>query len=67
MNYLVKRIEHNTGEVFIDVLKIKENETYQVIEAESREEAEEIAKRPKGLLEVIPSSFNDNFIRKNEK
>ena len=58
MNYLVKMIEHDTGEVFADVLKIKDNETYKVIEAESREEALEMAKRPKGLLEVVPSSFN---------
>ena len=60
MNYLVKTIEHDTGEVFVDVLKIKDNETYKVIEAESKEEAEEIANRPKGLLEVVSSSFNDN-------
>ena len=62
MNYLVKMIEHNTGEVFADVLKIKDNETYKVIEAESREEALEKVKRPKGLLEVIPSSFNNGPI-----
>ena len=64
MNYLVKMIEHDTGEVFADVLKIKDNETYKVIEAESREEAEEIAKSPKGLLEVVPSSFNNGPISK---
>lgn len=46
MNYLVKMIEHDTGEVFADVLKIKDNETYKVIEAESREEALKMAKRP---------------------
>ena len=62
MNYLVKMIEHDTGEVFADVLKIKDNETYKVIEAESREEALEMAKRPKGLLEVVSSSFNNSFI-----
>ena len=60
MNYLVKMIEHDTGEVFADVLKIKDNETYKVIEAESREEALEMAKRPKGLLEVVSSSFNNS-------
>lgn len=64
MNYLVKMIEHDTGEVFADVLKIKNNETYKVIEAESREEALEMAKRPKGLLEVVSSSFNNNPISK---
>nr|WP_177224430.1 hypothetical protein [Staphylococcus equorum] len=25
----------------------------------SKEDAEKIAKKPKGLLEVVPSSFND--------
>ena len=64
MNYLVKMIEHDTGEVFADVLKIKDNETYKVIEAESREEALEKVKRPKGLLEVVSSSFNNNPISK---
>ena len=64
MNYLVKMIEHDTGEVFADVLKIKDNETYKVIEAESREEALEKVKKLKGLLEVIPSSFNNNTISK---
>ena len=64
MNYLVKMIEHDTGEIFADVLKIKDNETYKVIEAESREEALEKVKKLKGLLEVIPSSFNNNTISK---
>ena len=50
MNYLVKMIEHNTGEVFADVLKIKDNETYKVIEAESREEALEMATGGKSRL-----------------
>ena len=45
----------------------RDNERYEIVSAESKEEAEEMAKRPKGLLEVVPSSFNNSFIRKNEK
>lgn len=35
MEYLVKKIEHDTGEVFIDATKIKENETFEIVEAEN--------------------------------
>lgn len=42
--YLIKHTTHTTGETFTDVTKIRDNETYQVVEAESKEEAEEIAK-----------------------
>lgn len=62
MKYLVKTINHDTGEVFRDVVRLKENETYEVVEADSKEEAEKIASRPKGLLEVVSSSFNNNPI-----
>ena len=60
MKYLVKTIKHTTGEEFTDIIKVKNNEDYVIVEAESKEEAEEIAKRPKGLLDVVPSSFNNN-------
>lgn len=62
MQFLVRKTTHTTGETFTDVTKIRDNETYQVIEAESKEEAEKLAKQPKGLLEVIPSSFNNGPI-----
>ena len=58
MKYLVKTIKHTTGEEFTDIIKVKNNEDYVIVEAESKEEAEEIAKRPKGLLEIVSSSFN---------
>ena len=67
MKYLVKTIKHTTGEEFTDIIKVKNNEDYVIVSAESKEEAEEIAKRPKGLLEVVSSSFNNSFIRKNEE
>ena len=65
--YFVRTLTDSTGHKFTHVTKARDNETFTVVEAESKEEAEEIAKRPKGLLEVIPSSFNNSFIRKNKK
>ena len=65
--YFVRTLTDSTGHKFTHVTKARDNETFTVVEAKSKEEAEEIAKRPKGLLEVIPSSFNNSFIRKNEK
>ena len=62
--YFVRTLTDSTGHKFTHVTKARENETFTVVEAESKEEALEIAKRPKGLLEVIPSSFNNSFIRK---
>ena len=65
--YFVRTLKDSTGHKFTHVTKARENETFTVVKAKSKEEAEEIAKRPKGLLEVIPSSFNNSFIRKNEE
>ena len=65
--YFVRTLTDSTGHKFTHVTKARENETFTVVEAESREEALEMAKRPKGLLEVVSSSFNNSFIRKNEK
>lgn len=62
MQYLIKTITHKTGEVFHDVIKAKENEVFTLVDAECEEEAIEKTKKPKGLLEVVPSSFNDNPI-----
>ncbi|WP_419744385.1 DUF1381 domain-containing protein [Staphylococcus sp. LKG3-1] len=62
MQFLVRKTHHTTGEVFFDVTRAKENESYTVIEAESKEEALEMVKKPKGLLSVVPSSFNNGPI-----
>lgn len=40
MKYLVKTIKHTTGEEFTDIIKVKNNEDYVIVEAESKEEAE---------------------------
>ncbi|WP_353422749.1 DUF1381 domain-containing protein [Staphylococcus xylosus] len=42
MQYLIKQTTHTTGETFTDVTKIRDNETYQVVEAESKEEAKKL-------------------------
>lgn len=60
--YLIKHTTHTTGETFTDVTKARENEKFTVVEAESKEEAEKMAKKPKGLLSVVPSSFNNGPI-----
>ena len=60
--YLIRSLIDSTGHTFTEVIKARENETFTVVEAESKEQAEKMAKKPKGLLEVIPSSFNNNLI-----
>ncbi len=57
-DYLIRHITDSTSHTFTEVIKPRENERYEIVSAESREEALEIAKRAKGLLEVVPSSFN---------
>lgn len=47
MQYLIRKIHHTTDEVFLDATKAKENETFTVVEAESKEEAEEKYKNKK--------------------
>ncbi|WP_192943058.1 DUF1381 domain-containing protein [Staphylococcus cohnii] len=60
--YLVRKTTHTTGEVFLDVTRAKENEAFVVVDAENKEEAKEMAKKPKGLLSVVPSNFNNGPI-----
>ena len=62
MQYLIRTLTDSTGHPFTHVTKARENETYQVVEAESKEEAEKMAKKPKGLLSVVPYSFNNGPI-----
>ena len=44
MQFLVRKTYHTTGEVFFDVTRAKENETFVVVYAESKEEAKEKVK-----------------------
>ena len=57
-NYLIRHITDSTGHTFTEVIKPRENERYEIVSAESKEDAEGISKIPKGLLDVVPSSFN---------
>lgn len=60
--YLIRTLKDSTGHPFTHVTKARENETFTVVKAESKEEAEEMVKKPKGLLSVVPSSFNNGPI-----
>ena len=44
--YFVRTLTDSTGHKFTHVTKARDNETFTVVEAESREEALEMAKRP---------------------
>lgn len=61
-NYLIRHITDSTNHTFTEVIKPRENERYEIVSAESKEEAEEIANKPKGLLSVVSSSFNNGPI-----
>ena len=60
--YLIRHITDSTGHIFTEVIKPRENECYEIVSAESKEDAEEMAKKPKGLLNYVKSSFNDSRI-----
>ncbi|CAL27402.1 phage protein [Staphylococcus carnosus] len=49
MQFLIRHITDSTGHPFTHVTKARENETYTVIEAESKEEAERMVKEPRML------------------
>ena len=60
--FLVRKTHHTTGEVFLDATRAKENEEFIVVDAENKEDAKEKVRKLKGLLEVVPSSFNNGPI-----
>ena len=60
--YLIRTLTDSTGHPFTHVTKARENETFTLVEAKSKEEAERMVKKPKGLLNVVPSSFNNGPI-----
>ncbi|OEK27074.1 hypothetical protein ASS84_04655 [Staphylococcus saprophyticus] len=60
--YLIRTLTDSTGTPFTHVTKARENEKFTVVEAESKEEALEMADKPQGLLSVVPSSFNNSPI-----
>ncbi|MBO0382632.1 DUF1381 domain-containing protein [Staphylococcus saprophyticus] len=60
--YLIRTLTDSTNHTFTEVIKPRENETFTVVEADSKEEALEMTDKPKGLLQVLPSSFNNGPI-----
>lgn len=44
-NYLIRHITDSTGHTFVEVIKPRENERYEIVSAESKEEAKEKIKR----------------------
>ena len=43
-NYLIRHITDSTGHTFVEVIKPRENERYEIVSADSKAEAEKIAK-----------------------
>ena len=41
MQFIVRKIHHTTGEVFLDATRAKENEEFVVVDAENKEDAKE--------------------------
>lgn len=50
MQYLIRTLTDSTGHPFTHVTKARENETYQVVEAESKEEA----------IKIMEVKYNEN-------
>lgn len=44
--YLIRALTDSTGHTFTEVIKARENETFTVVEAESKEDAKEKVKKP---------------------
>ncbi|MCD8921681.1 DUF1381 domain-containing protein [Staphylococcus gallinarum] len=55
--YLIRTLTDSTGHTFTHVTQARENETYQVVEAESKEEALEIAMGEVILRLVITKNY----------
>ena len=70
MQYLIKTITHDTGEVFHDVVRAKENEEFTLVNAESEDEAREMINKPKGLLSYVKQpggTFEEQLQRIQDK
>ncbi|MDW8564308.1 DUF1381 domain-containing protein [Staphylococcus pseudoxylosus] len=49
MQYLIRTLTDSTGHTFTHVTQARENETFTLVEADSKEEAEEIIKSKEEL------------------
>lgn len=53
MQYLIRTLTDSTGHEFKEVIKARENESFAVVDAESKEEAKEKVRKPKGLTSYV--------------
>lgn len=62
MQYLIRTLTDSTGHTFTETIKARDNETFTVVEAESKEEAERIAeqKQPVFTKEEMHAILNSN-------
>ncbi len=60
--YLIKTITHDTGEVFKDVFKTRENETFELVEVENESEMKNIYEFNKKNIKNVR---NDSDVRIN--
>ncbi|WP_046466077.1 DUF1381 domain-containing protein [Staphylococcus equorum] len=66
-NYLIRHITDSTNHTFTEVIKPRENERYEIVSAESKEEAEEKYKaevRVKVIRQVVKDfkNFKNNIL-----
>lgn len=61
MRFITCKTTHYTGEVFVDAMKIADNEQYGIVEADNLEQAREIArgKRYCPICEDYTACFED--------
>lgn len=63
MQYLIRTLTDSTGYTFTETIKSRENETFTVVEAESKEEAERIAKhRSKYWHPIVTRTGNTTVV-----
>ncbi|UXS20878.1 DUF1381 domain-containing protein [Staphylococcus delphini] len=51
--YLITTFRDSTGQTFTEATKARENQTFAIVEAESKEQALKIYERDKGLQDFI--------------
>lgn len=51
-DYLIRHITDSTGHTFTEVIKPRENERYEIVSAESKEEVEDKLKEDKERIDI---------------
>lgn len=63
--YLIRKIKDSTGHTFTEVIKPRENERYEIVSAESKEEAKEKVRKP--IVTETNNSIVVSFDRPSEE